>query len=104
MSLLEDIINGKHDGEIDALYGALNQRQSLINGKKKALVMATVRVGDIGVLQNLRKHRGVEINGRQVKVVEKKRSRSSVQYTDPGAVFTDKLPFTIPASCFKAKV
>lgn len=97
MGLLEDIISGKHDSELDELSEVIRQRKKLTRSQNTALAMATIKVGDIVVLKNLSPK---YVNGLKAEVIEKKRTKCAVKLVD-GAVGRFSGRVTVPASCME---
>lgn len=73
--LIEDILNGKHDDELDEIYQAIRDRESVVRKKDAKVMMHKVEVGDKVRLKDLTPKR---INGKVVEVVGKKRTRIAV--------------------------
>jgi hypothetical protein len=96
MSLLSEIISGTHDAELGSLSDAIHERKKLKRSQETATAMATIRVGDVVVLKNLRPK---YINGLKGKVVSKARSKISVRLNDGQNTGRFGQSVTCPASC-----
>jgi ribosomal protein L21E len=96
MSLLADIIDGKHDGELSEITEAIRQRKKLNSSKNTAKAMATIKVGDVVVLRNLSPK---YINGCTGKVMSKKRTKFAVRLDDGQYTGRFGLNVNVPATC-----
>jgi len=94
MTVVEQIINGDLDGELDSIKEALRQRRKLKSSQKTAMAMITINVGDIVVLKNLTPK---YVNGERAKVVKKNRTKFQVKLDKPVGRFGTLV--TVPASC-----
>lgn len=96
--IVKEIINGQFTkDEIDSFYIAYKTAEQMRREKDSALVIASVKVGDVGKIQGIRpvKWNGVEV---EVLKIDKKR----IQVRETGNEFA--YPFRIPASCFVPNV
>jgi len=94
MTIIEQIINGDLDADLDGISDALRERKKLKKSKTSALNMATIAVGDIVVLRNLKPK---YVNGLRAKVVGKKRTKLEVELERPVGRFSGIV--TVPVSC-----
>jgi hypothetical protein len=93
-----DIIGGIHDHQLDEILDACYQRKKLTRDQNTAMAMATIKVGDVVVLKNLRPK---YINGLKGKVVEKKRTKISVELHTGQDTGRFGRRVTCPASCLE---
>ena len=97
MTIVEQIINGDHDAELQSIVEAVRERKKLNRSKNTAIAMVSMKVGDIVVLKNLSPK---YVNGLKAKIVEKKRTKFAVTLVD-GSVGRFSGRVTVPASCME---
>jgi hypothetical protein len=97
MNLIEDIINGNYDDQLEAISDAVHSRKKIARSKKKAVAMATIKVGDKVTLKNLNPK---YVNGSVGKIIEKRRTKLVVILDKPVGRFGAG-PVTVPADCLE---
>lgn len=94
--MIEAILSGKHDDELEAIDEAVHQRRKMIRGANKAVAFATLQIDDKVRLKGLRPK---YVNGMTAKVVDKKRTKLVVILDKPTGRFMGRV--TVPADCLE---
>jgi hypothetical protein len=103
MSLLEEIVLGKHDDNLEKIANAITQRRKARQNKVASLNMVSLKKGDQVILKSLSPK---SINGTKCEVVRKNRTRIVVKTLEPsfgvgrGNLVVGEL-LTVPASCLE---
>ena len=100
MNLIEDILNGKHDEDLESLSNALNGRKKIIREQKTAIALCSLNVDDIVVLRNLTPK---YVNGSKGIITEKRRKKFSVKLIDPSYRVRQRFSgnVVVPATCIE---
>ena len=99
-TIIQDILNGQYDDQIDTLSDALHSRRKIVRQTSIAQTMLTVGVGDTVKFSNIRPKYMVGAIG---EVVDKKRTKLGVKLISGNIPHNGRFrigeTLSVPASC-----
>jgi hypothetical protein len=91
-----EILQGKHDSDLDLIETACRQRRKLLRGATAAVTMATVKVGDTICIKSISPKYLVGVTA---KVTRKRQTKLEIEFDESHGRYRAGSTVVIPASC-----
>ena len=91
-----EILQGKHDGDLDLLETACRQRRKLLRGATAAVTMATIKIGDTVRIKDISPK---YLIGATAKVTGKRQTKLEIQFEKSHRRYRAGIAIVIPSSC-----